>query len=154
MMDIKKLLEDHKKSILQIELCGLLHDIGKLSREFINYRQTWHMLENGWYKDPHPHILETDSISKVLSVNLKNIFDNLWIDTTIKYHEDFKCISDRAKNYFVQKINVADAIDAAHDRNNPLFSCEQTNRNEKADINKILYGIQVYRSNVYGFEEP
>lgn len=36
-----KVLQDNRNAILFIELAGLLHDIGKLSKAFLEYRQTW-----------------------------------------------------------------------------------------------------------------
>ena len=48
-------LQTAKHQILFIELAGLLHDIGKLSKVFLEYRQKWQDDPNGWDKDPHDH---------------------------------------------------------------------------------------------------
>ena len=51
---INKLVKN-RSSILFIELAGLLHDIGKLSSAFLDYRRTWQSDPHGYDKDPHDH---------------------------------------------------------------------------------------------------
>lgn len=48
-------LRTYRNQILFIELAGLLHDIGKLSKVFLEYRQTWQDDPHGYDNDPHDH---------------------------------------------------------------------------------------------------
>lgn len=44
-------LRTYRNQILFIELAGLLHDIGKLSKVFLEYRQTWQDDPHGYDND-------------------------------------------------------------------------------------------------------
>ncbi len=143
-----KELEDNKQGILFIELAGLFHDIGKLSRKFLQYRKEWQDDPNGWDKesDPHAHkylrvhegfkTLIPDEFRK--EIKFLNCYDFGENDFSI-----WKAVHDHhEKNpdgLIIQMLKAADSKDAAIDRNNPLFSAEQKD--------------SIYRSNVFGFED-
>ena len=142
-------LENNRKGILFIELAGLLHDIGKLSKAFLEYRKTWQDDPQGWGKDPHEHCyLDEHEV-------LKNYVPKEF-NTKIEFlkscdfgEPDFsiqKAIHDHCKDGkkialgpLTKMLQAADGKDAAIDRNNPLFSAEQKN--------------DIYKSNVFGFEQ-
>lgn len=139
---IKK-LQNNRSAILFIELAGLLHDIGKLSKDFLEYRRKWHDDPNGYDNDPHDHdFLNNDT-------SLKSLIPSVFKDTIpndILGEKDFSI--ERAVHRHVnptelmnitRMLKAADGIDAAIDRNNPLFSAEQK--------------IDIYRSNVFGHEK-
>lgn len=153
-------LENNRKGILFIELAGLLHDIGKLSKAFLEYRKPWQDDPQGWGKDPHSErkwkdqeanrdIEERylddiekfkDAVPDEFKKEIKGITDcDFWgPDFSIQkavhdHHKDDKDIGNITK-----MLKAADCKDAAIDRNNPLFSAEQKNT--------------IYKSNVFGFE--
>jgi len=84
---IDKLISN-RKEILFIELAGLLHDIGKLSKAFLEYRQQWQ--DYNVYPDPHvdnffdtihlnlfqtrfPQISKQNCYENLIPTNLKNL---------------------------------------------------------------------------------
>lgn len=144
-------LEENRKAILFLELAGLLHDIGKLSEKFLNYRKTWQEDPKGkaYWEDPHEHnFLDNEScefkelipeeFTKVALGSL-NTSEFGKSDFTIRkaIHDHHK--ADKNIGPIIKMLKAADGNDSAIDRNNPLFSAEQKN--------------QIYRSNVFGFEE-
>ena len=49
-------IKSFRDEILWWEICCLMHDVGKLSDEFLFYRQHWHRMPEGWLNgDPHDH---------------------------------------------------------------------------------------------------
>jgi hypothetical protein len=60
MSDLVELV-NNRNSILFVELAGLLHDIGKLSMAFLQYRQTWQDDPRGWWNDPPCRLLPTQT---------------------------------------------------------------------------------------------
>ena len=138
-------LKNNRNGILFIELAGLLHDIGKLSKAFLEYRKTWQDDPQGWYKDPHEHCYLDEH--EVLKSHVPKEFN-----TKIEFFKgcdfgdpDFsirKAVHDHHKNEvgnITKMLQAADKKDSAIDRNNPLFSAEQKNN--------------IYKSNVFGFEQ-
>ncbi|RLB13072.1 MAG: CRISPR-associated protein Csx11 [Deltaproteobacteria bacterium] len=157
--DLKDTLEKFRPCLLFIELAGLLHDLGKLSADFLRYRKTWHFSPNGWNEDPHTKpLLDIEEINTVIdSSGFINIFSNDEIKKKIK--SDFKQLTlsyviknhhnpDEQDNILLQIIKTADSSDAAIDRNNPLFSAEQCDRTKSGNAQDEL----IFKSNVYGFE--
>ncbi len=139
---INKLISGRNK-ILFIELAGLLHDIGKLSKAFLEYRQKWQDLSNGWNIDPH----EKDYLgSREVFINLiPSEFENYKIpvdidsgkqDFSIKRAIDFHI--KPGNELILQMLKAADGLDSAIDRNNPLWSSEQKDK--------------IFKSNVFGYE--
>ncbi|GAN31762.1 MAG: CRISPR-associated protein Csx11 [Candidatus Brocadia sp. AMX2] len=143
-------LRTYRNQILFIELAGLLHDIGKLSKVFLEYRQTWQDDPHGYDNDPHDHsYLERYEVFKdLIPSEFKKKPDEIpslgkggcmcWepdftIEKAVHFHTK---PGDMAIN---KMLNAADGIDAAIDRNNPLFSAEQKDT--------------VFRSNVFGYEK-
>lgn len=138
-----------KKMLLWGEMCALLHDLGKLSAEFRDYRRTWQDRETGWGDDPHCKLIENETL---LTPDLRNVFDNCRLDMlgtsgevyqgsddfsisqSIRFHENPK-----AESIALQLLKLADAADARIDRHNPLMCNEQT-------VEPIFQG------NVYGHE--
>jgi len=154
-------LENNRKGILFIELAGLLHDIGKLSEEFLEYRKTWQYDLQGWGKDPHSERTWKDQEANrdveeryLYDIEKFNVPDEFKKEikgvTNCDFGEpDFsiqKAVHDHHKNGkkivlgpLIKMLQAADGKDAAIDRNNPLFSAEQKNN--------------IYKSNVFGFEQ-
>lgn len=139
-----------RNQILFIELAGLLHDIGKLSKVFLEYRQTWQSDPHGYDNDPHDHLyLERHEIFKDLipsEFKKKKINDipALGKDGCISWEPDFSI--EKAVHFHTQPgdtlinkmLKAADGVDSAIDRNNPLWSAEQKDT--------------IFRSNVFGHE--
>ena len=46
-------IKEYRLEVLWWEICSILHDIGKLSHAFHDYRQNWWW--KGWGNDPHDH---------------------------------------------------------------------------------------------------
>ncbi len=121
-----------RKPILFIELAGLLHDIGKLSKAFLEYRQKWQD-----YKDQlDPHVdnffdkNEYESFTNQVPGDFKtellrklnfNEFEET--DFTIKKAVDNHDKKDSTG--ITRMLKAADGLDSAIDRNNPLWSAEQ-----------------------------
>lgn len=146
-----------KEQILRLEMFALLHDLGKLSEKFIEYRKTWRKRDRSNYNsDPHEHWLghfrRTDEVAKPELLNNQDPlivdleYSALW-DVFTEYYGDLSLqdvITKHTKGGTpaMNCIRWADAVEAADDRNNPLYCNEQT----EAPI--------VYTSTVYGYEEP
>lgn len=142
---LDKLLKN-RNSILFIELAGLLHDIGKLSKAFLEYRQEWQSRPNGYYEDPHDHNYLDREVFKDLiplaftNKEIKDIggFDfgepDFSIEKAVHFHVD-----PPDGSLITKMLKTADGVDAAIDRNNPLWSAEQKTGN-------------IFRSNVFGYE--
>ena len=158
--NLKEKLNKFRPCILWVELGALLHDLGKLSKAFIEYRKSWHADPKGWdEKDPHEHnFLERDHVyetfpqvkrlfeSKIQDFMLcgeKELFGSFSIEKAVHEHTDPK-----EKDTLMKMLRAADGVDAALDRNNPLFSAEQCDRTLPKEAQDRI----VFRSNVYGFE--
>ena len=137
-------LGKNARAILFIELAALLHDIGKLNKGFLRYRQEWQGEKN--MPDPHADkFLENHETFKALipkefkNITLKQysaLFDegDFSIQKAIDEH-----VNKKSKGDVMKVIKAADRNDSAIDRNNPLFSAEQKTG-------------QIFRSNVFGNE--
>ena len=165
----KDRLVKQKKLILFIETAALLHDIGKLSKAFIEYRQAWQYQRNGYFADPHLgqkfKQAERLKIPDVFELELRKV-DNEITMSDDKVREfckrkewcDEKAIKKAFLGFSILKvicdhenpgnddflmgiIKTADSNDSAIDRNNPFFSSEQIKDQEA-----------VFRSNVFGHE--
>lgn len=142
------LLSKNRNQILFIELAGLLHDIGKLSKAFLEYRQKWQDDPHGWDNDPHNHdylkkeifkdLIPADFNKQIKDIKLPNGYDFCEPDFSIKnaVHLHTEPPKGALINYM---LNAADGVDSAIDRNNPLWGNEQKTGN-------------IYRSNVFGYE--
>lgn len=149
-----KKLEENRKAILFLELAGLLHDIGKLSEDFLTYRETWQRDSKGegYWNDPHEHNYldnEGNEFRKLIPEEFTKVTIGS-INASCFGEADFsirKAIHDHHKkdeeidesSLITKMLKAADGNDSAIDRNNPLFSAEQKD--------------QIYRSSVFGFEE-
>lgn len=137
--DIKNNTDRVRDSLLFIELAALLHDIGKLSKDFLEYRKKWQDEDNGYELDPHAACYEAPSV-------FMDLFNNPNTDIEKEFgSKEFSVIGvireheDPPENDIALKfIKAADSIDSAQDRNNPLFGGEQKE--------------EIFRSNVFGFE--
>jgi CRISPR-associated Csx11 family protein len=133
-------LEKNAQAILFIELAALLHDIGKLNKGFLRYRQEW----QGKKDMPDPHadkFLEKHETFKAL---IPKEFKNITLErySTLFDEGDFsiqKAIDEHDEQDVMKVIKAADRNDSAIDRNNPLYSAEQKTG-------------QIFRSNVFGNE--
>jgi len=130
-----------RKQILFIELGGLLHDIGKLSKKFLEYRQMWQSLPDGYNIDPHEknylgsHETFVDLVPAEFNKTPVDI-DFSKPDFSIKKAIDFHI--KPGKDLILELLKTADRVDSAIDRNNPLWSAEQKDR--------------IFKSNVFGYE--
>lgn len=150
---LEERLEECRSAILWSELADLLHDVGKLSKAFLDYRKSWHADPMGWDKDPHENkFLDKDKIYKKYP-GLEDLFTktvkgncqglrSLSIKSAV--HNHIKPGNDLLLNF----LKAADSIDAAQDRNNPLFSAEQSDRSKPREAQDNL----VFKGNVYGYE--
>lgn len=134
-------LREARRQILFIELAGLLHDIGKLSKAFLEYRQAWQDDPNGYDRDPHDHAYFDHETFKALIPRgfEKEIekfggenFGEPGFSIRRAAHHHVKPDEDML---IVKMLNAADGVDSAIDRNNPLWSAEQK--------------IGIFRSNVF-----
>ena len=151
MQSILDKLEKSRRTILFVELAALLHDIGKLSRRFIEYRQTWQEQTGGWHKDPHYHEFPENDCPKHFFVTLEGLKIEYPVGTmpdSFKFEKfkDFsikKCIQRHEipdkDDLLMLIIKASDSKDSADDRNNPFFSAEQKNG-------------PVFHSTVFGYE--
>jgi hypothetical protein len=146
--NLRTLIDRNKQYIILGELIGILHDIGKLSKVFLEYRKTWRTLPEGWTSDPHDHnflaehdpIITKSDYKQLLEwfndTHLQNISvptDNLTPASAVNNH------TNPDNNDILRKtLKIADSIDAALDRNNPLFAGEQKE--------------EIFASNIYGLE--
>ena len=143
-------LKTNRNQILFVELAGLLHDIGKLSKAFLAYRQQWQDDPRGYDNDPHDHLyLERHEVFKDLIPSefkkRPNDIPALGKDGCINWEPDFSI--EKAVHRHTQPgdalinkmLQAADGIDAAIDRNNPLWSAEQKGT--------------IFKSNVFGYEK-
>jgi hypothetical protein len=156
MTPIEERLATHREWILNGEFCSLFHDLGKLSKKFIEYRQTWYSSEHGWSEDPHEHdFLNNDQIvSKYRMTN-----DALINSRSFQVPDERINIADVMNNHanklgnlhtkYERALKVGDSLDSAHQRNNPLFSGEQTPRSRNRDED-LAY--PVFKSDVFGYE--
>jgi len=150
-------LQAHRKQILFIELAGLLHDIGKLSSEFLKYRQEWQECPNGYYEDPHDNgwfgVKPASSRWGRENLPIPATFNNKIPEDGIfsSLESDFSIVKAVNKHTgkpeeigrILKMLKAADSIDSAIDRNNPLWSAEQR------DKDKL---VEVFRSTVFGYE--
>jgi CRISPR-associated Csx11 family protein len=146
--DLKKRIEKHRSLLILTEIGAILHDIGKLCNVFTEYRREWRKGQKwNYFNDPHEHNFFNNDIILKKFPALINAFDSTKCDESVA--GDFKeAIGYNVKRAVDEHLNpklgiikflqAADSIDAAIDRNNPLFSADQTRR--------------LFHSNVYGFE--
>lgn len=139
---VNKLLS-YREEILFIEVAGLLHDIGKLSKVFLEYRQKWQDLTNGYDIDPHEkNYLDSHEVfdsmvpSKFKSFKIPANIDSGELNFSIKKAIDFHI--KPGDELILKMLKAADRLDSAIDRNNPLWSAEQKDK--------------IFRSNVFGYE--
>ncbi len=164
MKSVGETLNEHRNWILKGEICSLFHDLGKLSKAFLEYRATWQADPDGWDKDPHEKgFLVQPEDEKGVPIKDKNgkpfgpheTISSPIVDLLKEAQKVTVCGNEvelqpaeimnthckpRPDNVFEQCLKAADGIDSAQDRNNPLFSNEQK------------YKEYTYRSNVFGFE--
>ncbi|MBN2568237.1 MAG: CRISPR-associated protein Csx11 [Deltaproteobacteria bacterium] len=146
-MNITEHLKNHDH-ILFIELAGLLHDIGKLSKVFLEYRKTWRgdLDPLSYYKDPHDNrfldheekgIIPHDffkPINELLNGGVASAWDPCFsISKAINLH------TEKEATLILQMLKAADGNDSALDRNNPLWEGEQKEK--------------IFQSNVFGYEK-
>ena len=138
-------LAAHNNQILFVELAGLLHDIGKLSKQFLEYRQSWQDDPKGYDNDPHDkRYLDqktTDVIPFDFNKTVKDLggIDFCEPDFSIRKAVNFH-MSPGTGDLITHMLKAADGVDSAIDRNNPLWSAEQKK------------GKPIFRSNVFGDE--
>jgi hypothetical protein len=157
-------LTARRDEILWWEFCSLMHDIGKLSDEFLLYRQVWHALPEGYAKkDPHDdRWLERDSLLDKEEFKGLNTFFCKLLWTTDKNGPSGQISVENAvhnhmapgdDNEFCQILNTADAVDSRYDRNSPLIGCEQTAHKAGVKVGELLRELpEIFRSNIFGHE--
>lgn len=162
-------LGQFRNEVLWWEICSILHDVGKLSDEFLWYRQHWHRMKQGyWNRDPHDHgWLRTDAEKAALVPPEKNLGDSILNSEFAALRKFFgerltesklsgavlsveravHCHIDPPKDdVALQLLKRGDGLDSRYDRNSPLAGCEQTNF---ADASALP---EIYRSDVFGYE--
>lgn len=145
-----------KKMQLWCEICALLHDLGKLTADFRDYRRTWQDSETGWDDDPHCEPIQKERLLDS-KLGLRKIFldcklsalggvselfngsDDFCIAQAIQYHENPNKVDPHFNAVALRLLKLADATDARIDRHNPLMCNEQTLE-------------PIFHSNVYGHE--
>lgn len=144
-------IREHRLEILWWEFCCLLHDIGKLSDDFVRYRQTWHAVRGGYARgDPHDHDwLGRDGMLAEEFRKLKLFFEAELIENPVVSGQ--VSVANAVNHHIAPKdelgrlLQQGDGIDSAQDRNFPLLAYEQTS-----------YGAglppRVFRGNVFGHE--
>jgi len=142
-MKLAEKINEQRSLILWAELAGLLHDIGKLSNAFYDYRQKWKIMPDGLNKDPHDHEF-IDKYDKLIVdfPSLKRIFEeipNFIKMTSYKLAENctikkFVHTHIKPQDELVKLLSAADGTDAAQDRNNPLFTSEQIGQIFDTDV--------------------
>ena len=166
-MSLMQKITDGRPNILWAETAALLHDIGKLSKAFLDYRQNWRKLPNGWDEDPHDHeflrkdalIKDTDFtkirewFNKTVTVQLNDRDEKASIEDVIDHHialeESYFKHYNEMQNSFLNMVKAADSKDAALDRNNPLFSADQ-----KGDIFATdVFGAELKSIQPHGVEK-
>lgn len=151
---LEERFEECRPVILWSELAALLHDIGKLSKAFLDYRKSWHADPRGWDNDPHENkFLDRDEVYKrypgleeFFTKTIKDTrsgMESLSIKSAVHNH-----VRPPKNDLLLNFLKAADSIDAAQDRNNPLFSAEQSDRSKPREVQDNL----VFKSNVYGYE--
>ena len=152
--------EKHKyrEEVLWWEICSILHDVGKLSDDFVKYRKTWQGEEQGWEKkDPHDQAwlnwqdpkspdgpdgnIERAKDKLIQQFpGLEKFFHRRITTSELGAVSVVNAVHNhmKAQDCLTQLLKLGDGIDSIYDRNNPLIGCEQTER--------------VFRSNVFGYE--
>lgn len=140
-------LKEYRYEVLWWEICSILHDIGKLSYDFHDYRQNW--WSRGWGTDPHDHNWLTRD--KLIPSGLRKFFEsaiplaNRKVPGILSVKEAVHEHTNRHSTSRLVKILAAgDGTDSRYDRNNPLISNEQTSWDGSTH--------PPYRANVYGHE--
>jgi len=159
-------LINRRADLLWWEIAAILHDIGKLSAKFIDYRQSWPGQQGGYNtKDPHETRtgdggwLDRDPFRPLgQSFLTKTLFTDAngeiySIKDAIDRHIDSQNWWQRNGNYTgVNALHaclyLGDSADSRYDRNNPLIS------NEQFDADGNGSPPTPYRANVYGYERP
>ncbi|HOI25573.1 MAG TPA: CRISPR-associated protein Csx11 [Caldisericia bacterium] len=129
----------NKETVLYFEFASLLHDLGKLSDEFLSYRSTWQKEKEA--EDPHTDkFLDKDTLITGYPI-LQSVLTTVCLELQISID---KCMNEHTaqdtSSKFIKLLKAADSFDSAYDRNNPFFCMEQFCENLK------------YRSTPYGFE--
>ncbi|RJP72907.1 MAG: CRISPR-associated protein Csx11 [Candidatus Abyssobacteria bacterium SURF_17] len=165
MNDLAQKLTNARSFILWSEFAALIHDIGKLSYAFYKYRKEWHTRPKGYTQDdPHSDkfLEKHDSIIqkyplllKLFSVPVKrtNLIEIYNKELGFPDSDDFSALTaiqthTTPKGVLMKMLKAADVVDSAEDRNNPLFSAEQTDRLKRTGP----FDDVVYRTNVFGPE--
>ncbi|MEW6002891.1 MAG: CRISPR-associated protein Csx11 [Nitrospirota bacterium] len=148
-LDLLKKIKEQRSFILWTEIAAFLHDLGKLSNSFYEYRQSWRRKRRGWWEDPHDHdFLDGDKLIDKYKI-LKEIFKKIphfMANTQYEGAQDC-CIEKfvnthiRPKDDLIKLFAVSDGKDAAQDRNNPLFTAEQ----EKSIYDTDVFGSEFQR---------
>lgn len=164
---MRKLTKREKSLIHFCELAAVLHDVGKLSRAFIEYRKIWHNLENGFDSDPHDHGFwsgsKADSVfdkySKLNRAATRRIPWRSALEGRLGFSffsfltfSIARCVNSHTKpkhNVLLQILKAADALDSAQDRNNPLWSAEQCYRCRSAGEQHV---DELFKTSPFGKE--
>jgi len=158
--DLKE-LQKHRPFLAWAEIAGLLHDLGKLSRIWLDYRRTWQDPDNGgspshgipkwdWRNDPHENwfggkydsLLEGTGYSKLQKTLMNPGPAGPGVFSRLAFPSIAEVIGTHCSADFptlIGQLRIADSIDSAHDRNNPLFCREQK-------------GAKLFDTELYGAE--
>ncbi len=146
----------HQHQIHWAEAAALFHDVGKLSKAFLEYRHKWRQMPNGWDADPHDHqfLKKDDLLRKGTYSHIKNWYEkeltigteNVSIRDVIHGHIDPDDYMQKKhgkpyKSIFLNMLKAADKKDASLDRNNPLFSSDQSDK-DKRFFDTDVFGVE------------
>lgn len=140
---------DRRKLLAWCEIAGLLHDVGKLSSIWLEYRRLWQEKDErknskwDYFNDPHCHeflskyddelkkfsgsqlhkilMKGVSSINGSVGKDFQDVYNLTSIDKVINEHERVGYDPPT----ILSQLRLADSIDSACDRNNPLFCREQ-----------------------------
>lgn len=146
-----------RPEILWWEICGLLHDIGKLSDLFLLYRQNWHRTQGAYFTDPHDHSwFDRDGLLSRAEFRELNAFFQPPIPIRERFLEGQLSVRNAVHNHtdpndaLTRLLKGGDAADSRYDRNYPLFGCEQTKYRVPGAPGDP--DVELFRGNVFGCE--
>ncbi len=154
-MTLLEQIKNNRPILLWAEAAALLHDLGKLSKAFLDSRKNWRMTPGGSSSDPHVQkfLVKHDSFiidgrfeelkqwfNNPVMINREKVSIRDIMDHHVEPSETYFLRDNNNRYTLLKMIKAADGKDASIDRNNPLFSAGQ-----KGDP---------FDTDVFGMEHP